>query len=114
MTNTKPMIDWDEVKFATMISEYYMSCGANGFEKSNPMYVKIVEFVDSLLNRQREEMFEYMTETEVKQHIKQCEGKHPQQVAYSSHHDCFTQVCFVCRKVRSSYKKRQSLKEEKV
>lgn len=56
----------------------------------------------------REEAFEYMTEVEVKQHIKQCEGKHPQQVSYSSHHDCFTQVCFVCRKVRSSYKKHTS------
>ena len=52
-------------------------------------------------------MFEYEhyeTQEEVRKHIQSCEGKHSQQVAYSSFHDALTQVCFGCRKVRSSIK----------
>ena len=45
---------------------------------------------------------------EVKSHIKSCEGKHIQQIAYSSYHDALTQICFGCKKIRTS------LKEEEV
>ena len=38
----------------------------------------------------------------VKEAIKECEGKHIQQVAYSSYHDALTQICFGCDKVRTS------------
>lgn len=39
---------------------------------------------------------------EVKFYIKSCEGKHIQQITYSSYHDALTQVCFICEKVRTS------------
>lgn len=45
---------------------------------------------------------------EVRTHIQECEGKHTQQVAYSTFHDALTQVCFGCKVVRTSlpdYKK---------
>ena len=45
-----------------------------------------------------------MTQGQVKKHIKQCEGKHIQQVAYSSYHDALTQICFGCGLVRTSLK----------
>jgi len=44
----------------------------------------------------------------VKSHIKVCEGRHTQQIAYSSYHDALTQICFGCEKIRTS------LKEEEV
>jgi hypothetical protein len=50
------MTTWDEPKFAQMISKYYMSCGKDGFAKSNKLYVEIVEFIDSLLDKQREDL----------------------------------------------------------
>ena len=40
----------------------------------------------------------------VKGCIKSCEGKHVQQVAYSSYHDALTQICFTCKKIRTSLK----------
>jgi len=39
---------------------------------------------------------------QVRHQIQQCEGKHTQQVAYSSYHDTLTQVCFDCQKVRTN------------
>jgi len=45
------------------------------------------------------------SEGKVKDAIKECEGKHIQQIAYSSYHDAFTQVCFGCKKIRTSLKK---------
>lgn len=38
----------------------------------------------------------------VKKKIKECEGKHVQQVAYSSYHDALTQICFGCGVIRTS------------
>lgn len=38
----------------------------------------------------------------VKKKIKVCEGRHVQQVAYSSYHDALTQICFGCKKIRTS------------
>ena len=45
---------------------------------------------------------ELLSEGKVKDAIKECEGKHIQQIAYSSYHDAFTQICFTCKKVRTS------------
>ncbi len=46
----------------------------------------------------------FETQEEVRNHIKQCEGKHKQQVCYSTYHDALTQVCFGCNKVRTNLK----------
>ena len=49
--------------------------------------------------------FEYIylpTQEEVRKHIKECEGKHTQQVAYSTFHDSLTQICFGCRVIRTN------------
>jgi len=50
------------------------------------------------------EIEKYKKQEDVKKHIKNCEGKHIQQVAYSSYHDALTQVCFGCNKVRTNLK----------
>ena len=50
------------------------------------------------------EIEEYKSQATVKKHIKQCEGKHIQQIAYSSYHDALTQICFNCGKVRTNLK----------
>lgn len=50
-------------------------------------------------------IYEYKkTQDEVKKHIRECEGKHSQQVAYSTFHDALTQICFGCKKIRSNIK----------
>jgi len=49
--------------------------------------------------------FEYefvKKQEDVRRHIQECEGKHIQQAIYSTFHDGLTQVCFGCRKVRST------------
>ncbi len=38
----------------------------------------------------------------VRERIRECEGRHSQQVAYSTFHDCLTQICYGCGKVRSN------------
>lgn len=45
------------------------------------------------------------TQNEVRRNIKQCEGHHSQQVAYSTFHDALTQICFGCKKIRSNLMK---------
>ncbi len=47
---------------------------------------------------------EKLNQEDIKKAIKFCEGKHIQQVAYSSYHDALTQICFSCDKVRTSLK----------
>lgn len=50
-------------------------------------------------------MFEYehlKTQEEVRKHIQKCEGNHKQQAIYSTFHDGLTQVCFGCKKIRST------------
>jgi hypothetical protein len=47
---------------------------------------------------------EFKDKDEVFKHIKECEGKHKQQIAYSSYHDALTQVCFDCGVVRTNLK----------
>ena len=48
----------------------------------------------------------------VKGAIKECEGKHIQQIAYSSFHDAFTQICFGCKKIRTSLREEEMLEEQ--
>jgi len=48
------------------------------------------------------ELENYATQEEVRKHIQDCEGKHPQTVSYSTFHDAITQVCFVCKKIRTN------------
>jgi len=49
--------------------------------------------------------YEYCeTQEEVRKHIQECEGKHMQQVAYSTFHDALTQVCYDCMKIRTNIK----------
>lgn len=45
------------------------------------------------------------TQEEVRKYIQQCEGKHTQQAIYSTFHDALTQVCFGCKKIRSTIKR---------
>jgi len=35
-------------------------------------------------------------------YIEKCEGKHIQQVVYSTYHKALTQICFGCKKIRST------------
>lgn len=34
-------------------------------------------------------------------YIEKCEGKHIQQVVYSTYHKALTQICYGCKKIRS-------------
>ena len=52
----------------------------------------------------------YQNQEIVKMFIKKCEGKHIQQIAYSSYHDALTQICFGCKKVRTSLKNKDIVK----
>lgn len=47
----------------------------------------------------------YKTQEEVRKHIQKCEGEHTQQAIYSTFHDALTQICFGCKKVRSTIKR---------
>jgi len=42
------------------------------------------------------------TVEEVRKYIQSCEGRHMQQVAYSTFHDGLTQICFGCGIIRST------------
>lgn len=39
---------------------------------------------------------------EVRKHIQECEGWHTQQAIYSTFHDCLTQICYGCKKIRTT------------
>lgn len=52
--------------------------------------------------------FEYEhipTVEEVRQQIEDCEGKHTQQAIFSTFHNALTQICFGCKRVRSTIKR---------
>jgi hypothetical protein len=50
--------------------------------------------------------YEYLpTIEEVHEHIRSCEGRHSQQIAFSSFHDALTQICFGCLVVRSTIRR---------
>lgn len=42
------------------------------------------------------------TMEEVRQHIQVCEGKHTQQAIYSTFHDALTQICYGCKRIRTT------------
>lgn len=48
------------------------------------------------------ELETFATIGQVRHQINKCEGKHTQQIAYSSYHDSLTQVCFDCKKIRTN------------
>jgi len=51
-------------------------------------------------------LYEFIERQEdVRKHIQECEGWHTQQAIYSTFHDALTQVCFGCRKIRSTIKR---------
>lgn len=45
---------------------------------------------------------------EVRAYIQDCEGLHTQQAIYSTFHDCLTQVCYSCKKIRTTLYKQSS------
>ncbi len=45
--------------------------------------------------------YEYVEKQEdVREHIRNCEGRHTQQAIYSTFHDALIQVCFGCKLIR--------------
>jgi len=40
----------------------------------------------------------------VRKHIQECEGTHTQQAIYSTFHDALTQICYGCKKIRTTIK----------
>lgn len=50
--------------------------------------------------------YEYVEKVEdiVKQ-IAECEGRHTQQAIFSTFHGALTQICFGCKKIRSSIRR---------
>ena len=54
---------------------------------------------------------DYEDEEYIRGCVKTCEKKrHLQQVAYSTFHDCFTQICFTCKVVRTSLPESEQVK----
>ena len=50
--------------------------------------------------------YEYIQNKEdLMKQIDECEGVHTQQAIYSTFHSAITQVCFGCKKIRSSIKR---------
>lgn len=50
--------------------------------------------------------YEYIESKEaLMKQIDSCEGKHTQQAIYSTFHGAITQVCFGCKKIRSTIKR---------
>lgn len=47
---------------------------------------------------------EFLSKEMVEEYIAGCEGKHIQQVVYSTYHKALTQICFGCKKIRTSLK----------
>lgn len=49
--------------------------------------------------------YEYLPAMEeVREQIRKCESLHTQQVAYSTFHDGLTQLCYGCKKIRTTIK----------
>lgn len=51
-----------------------------------------------------------MDKGQVEHHIECCEGKHTQQVIYSTYHKALTQICFGCGVVRTSLREEELIK----
>lgn len=48
------------------------------------------------------ELEHFKTMEELRAQIQNCGGKHRQQAVFSTFHDALTQVCYGCRKVRTT------------
>jgi len=60
------------------------------------------------MNQEKTIIFEYEhipSQELIRMQIIECEGKHTQQAIYSTFHDALTQVCFGCKKIRSTIKR---------
>jgi len=52
----------------------------------------------------------FENQEEVRDEIQLCSDKsHIQQVAYSTYHDALTQICFTCRKIRTTMSEEEAL-----
>lgn len=51
------------------------------------------------------DIIRYKTKEDIFANSKLCEGKHFQQVVYSTHGETLTQICFDCKKVRTTRSK---------
>lgn len=50
--------------------------------------------------------YEHVTSMdEIREQIAHCEGRHTQQAMFSTFHHALTQICFGCKKVRSTIKR---------
>ncbi len=53
--------------------------------------------------------YEYLPEqADVRKYIQECEGRHTQQALFSTFHDALTQICYGCKRVRSSLKQHEN------
>lgn len=50
------------------------------------------------------ELINYDTMELIHSHVQECEGKHTQQVVYSTYHAALTQICFGCKLIRTNLK----------
>ena len=46
--------------------------------------------------------YELLADDAIRQHIRDCEGRHVQQVVFSTYMDVLTQICFTEQKIRGS------------
>ena len=53
----------------------------------------------------------FLPKNQIEKWIGCCEGKHIQQVVYSTYHKALTQVCFGCKRIRTSIKSKEVLGE---
>lgn len=56
----------------------------------------------------------FMPKTMIESHIEGCEGRHVQQVIYSTYHTALTQICFGCKRIRTSLKEEDLLADKDV
>jgi hypothetical protein len=81
------------IEKAMLTKEAVASCALDGETQCFPIEPKITF-----------EYEYYETPEEVRMQIQECEGKHTQQVCYSTFHDALTQICFGCKKIRTMIK----------
>jgi hypothetical protein len=87
-------------KIKNQIFELIASVRTNG---AYPAESFIPELLHQLETEVRESVVEYYpTFQDVQNKVAECEGKHIQQVAYSSYHKALTQTCLTCKKIRTS------------
>jgi len=104
---------WICEKPATKIFQAYNKKKPHYYcEKHFKMYVKPVK---ELLSEAKNDVLKivYTDKGSIEHHIECCEGKHIQQVIYSTYHKALTQICFGCGVVRTSLTKEELLSSGK-